>query len=305
MNETMNLIGYVGLGNMGGPLAHRLLLAYPLCVFDRNPAAVCALEAAGAAVASDLGDLADRCNVILLCLPSSVQVREVLLGDGGLAQRLKPGTLVVDQSTGEPNATREMARRLADFGVELIDAPVSGGPRGAQAGTIAMMVGASPGQFARIEPILRAISPQLFHAGEVGAGQVIKLANNMVHHSQRLLALEAMALAVKNGVAADTAADIFLASSGRNYYMEHNLHSRVLAGQLFSGFTLELLLKDVRLATRLGDESGVPLFFGNLVREFYQMCTTELGKDTQVNAVALVVDRIAGTQMVPSAHSLT
>lgn len=301
----MSNMGYVGLGNMGGALARRLQLTHPLRVFDRNPEAIRDLQEAGAAAAADLGDLADGCDVIFLCLPSSVQVREVLFGDGGLTERLKPGTLIVDQTTGEPNATREMARRLAERGVELIDAPVSGGPRGAKAGTIAVMVGASAAQFDRIHPILRAISTHLFHAGDVGAGQVIKLANNLVHHSQRLLSLEAMALAVKNGVAPAIAAEIFLSSSGRNYYMEHNLQSRVLSGQLFSGFTLELLLKDVRLATRMGDDSGVPLFFGNLAREFYQMCASELGSETQVNAVALMFDRIAGTQMVPPGHRLS
>lgn len=298
-------LGYVGLGNMGGALAQRLVCQHPLQVYDRNEESVSKLVASGAIACTGLAQMADQCDLILLCLPSSREVREVIFGEGGLAAHLRPGTLIVDQTTGDPQATRAMAAQLAQQDVELIDAPVSGGPRGASAGTIAIMVGANPEQYARIEPLLQTISPNLFHAGDVGAGQVIKLANNMLHHSQRLLTLEAMSLAVKNGVAPAKAVEILLASSGRNYYTEHNLESRILAGKLASGFTLELLLKDVRLATQLGADSGVPLFFANLVREFYQMCASELGSDAQVNSVALLVDRIAGTQLVPKDHSLS
>lgn len=192
-----------------------------------------------------------------------------------------------------------MAAELAPRGVELIDEPVSGGPRGAAKGTLSMMVGASDAQFARVRPILEAIGPQIFHAGGLGTGQVIKMANNLLHHSQRLLSLEAISLAVKNGMDPARAVEIILASSGRNYYIEQNMNSRVLAGQLVTGFNIELTLKDVKLATDLGNDSGVPMFFGNLVREYYRMCMSEMGGATQVNAIALLFDRLAGTHMVP------
>jgi 3-hydroxyisobutyrate dehydrogenase len=296
-------IGYIGLGNMGGALAARLQVRHPLLVHDRSEAAEQRLADAGAAPCT-LAGIGERCDVILLCLPTSDHVRTVLFGDGGLAGLARPGTLIIDQTTGDPAATRAMAADLAQRGVEMIDAPVSGGPRGAVAGTIAIMVGATPAQYSRVEKILHAISPNVFHAGELGAGQVIKLANNLLHHSQRLLSLEVMALAVKNGVEPSKAAEIILAGSGRNYYMEHNMASRVLSGKLASGFTLGLLYKDVRLATQLGADSGVPMLFGNLAKEFYQLCINELDRETQVNAVALVVDRLAGTRIVPAEYSL-
>lgn len=298
-------IGYVGLGNMGGALAQRLQLSQPLIVYDRNPAAVSALVGKGAVAGESLLAIAADCEIVLLCLPTSSHVRDVIFADGGLTAGAKPGLVIIDQTTGDPQATRAMSVELAKRGVTLIDAPVSGGPRGAHAGNIAIMVGAPDTVYERVKPVLHAISSEVFHAGDVGAGQVIKLANNMLHHSQRLLSLEAMTLAVKSGVDARKAAEILLASSGRNYYMEHNLEKRVLAGKLFSGFTFELLLKDVRLATQLGAGTGVPLFFANLVREYYQMCTSELGAATQVNAVALLMERLAGTQLVPADHTLT
>lgn len=297
-------LGYVGLGNMGGALARRLQLSHPLLVYDRSPGSVDGLVREGSTAGKSVADVAAQSDVVLLCLPTSLHVREALFGEGGLLDEARAGLVVIDQTTGDPQATRAMAKELALRGVALMDAPVSGGPRGARAGNIAIMVGAPAPLFQRVKPVLDAISTEVFHAGDVGAGQVIKLANNMLHHSQRLLSLEALTLAVKSGVDAHKAAEILLASSGRNYYMEHNLEQRVLAGKLFSGFTLELLLKDVRLATQLGADIGVPLFFGNLVREYYQMCTSELGPATQVNAVALLMERLAGTQLVPADHTL-
>lgn len=297
-------LGYIGLGNMGGALATRLQLSHPLLVHDISEPAMRRLAAQGATPCANPPDLAARCDTIFLCLPTSDHVRAVIFGQNGLAATVKPGALIVDQTTGNPIATRAFAGELAARGIDLIDAPVSGGPRGAAAGTIAIMVGATSTQFARIEPILRAISPNIFHAGGIGNGHVIKIANNMLHHAQRVLSLEVLALASKNGIEPRTAVDIILASSGRNYYIDQNMHSRVLSGKLASGSTLGLLHKDVLLATQLGVDSGVPMFFGNLVREFYQLCINEMGRETQANAAALVVDRIAGTSVVPPGYSL-
>jgi 3-hydroxyisobutyrate dehydrogenase len=297
-------IGYVGLGNMGAALARRLQLCHPLIVYDQSATALQRLVDKGAAASPSLADIALRCDIIFLCLPTSKEVREVIFGDGGLATSAKRGTLFVDQTTGDPIATRAMAADLEARGFELIDAPVSGGPRGADAGTIAIIVGASETQFARIEPIVTTISPNVFHAGGVGSGDVMKLANNTLSAVNRVAGLEAIALAVKNGIEPKRAAEIILASSGRNFWLEHFI-MRVLDGDITSGFTLGLSYKDVRLATQLGIDSDVPMFFGNLVREYYQMCINEVGRDAQVNTAALVMDRIAGTKMVPPSRAKT
>ena len=297
-------IGYVGLGNMGGALAARLRLAHPLLVYDKLPAARKALQGVGAEVATDLPALAARCDVIFLCLPTSDHVKDALFAADGLASALKPGTIIIDQTTGDPNATRAMAKDLAGRGGDLVDAPVSGGRRGAEAGTIAIMVGASDQQFQRIKPILAAISPNVFHAGGVGNGHVVKLANNLLSMATRLLSLEAVALAARNGVAPKTVVDILLASGGRNAYLERMLGPRVLQGKLNVGFTLGLAHKDVRLACKLGQDTGVPMFFGNIARDLYQVCIAEMGAESQVDTAALVFDRLAGTQIVPADNDL-
>lgn len=296
-------IGYVGLGSMGGALALRLLLTHPLRVYDLEPKAVARLVEAGATGCRSLRELAAACDVVLLCLPTSDHVRSALFGEEGLAAGLRPGALVIDQTSGDPTITRALGAELAQRSVALVDAPVSGGTQGAEAGTIAIMVGAAPEQLGQAEPILRAISPNVFHAGGLGAGQVIKLSNNLLSAGQRLLTFEAVALAVKNGITPAKACEILLAGGGRNAFLEKFMAPHVVEGRLSSGFTLGLMHKDVRLACQLGGDSGVPMFFGSLTREFYQLCINQLGRDAQVHAAALVVDGMAGTHMVPPGNA--
>jgi 3-hydroxyisobutyrate dehydrogenase len=297
-----SLVGYIGLGSMGGALARRVQLQYPLHVYDQNPVALRKMVEHGANACGSINELASKCLTIFLCLPTSEHVRTVIFGEGGIASSAKPGTLIIDQTTGDPVATREMAAELEARGLQLMDAPVSGGARGADAGTIAIMIGATPAQYDRVEPLLRVISPNLFHAGGTGTGHVAKLANNLLSGGQRLLSLEAMALAVKNGLQPEKAIEIILASGGRNLYMEKFMPN-IVKGKLASGFTLGLLHKDVRLACQLGDDSGVVMHFGNLAKEYYQMAVNEMGPDVQVNSVALIMDRQAGTHVVPADYS--
>lgn len=293
-------IGYVGLGNMGGALAARLQREFDVLVHDRSDAAVRRMVDAGAEACATLDELSCRCDVILLCLPTSDEVRQVIYGDGGLGTSLRPGTLIVDQTSGDPHATRSIAADLATREIQMIDAPVSGGVQGAHAGTVTIMVGASPRQYQRVLPILHVISPNVHHAGGVGDGHIVKLVNNLLSGAQRLLTFEAIALAVKNGLDAQKTIDIVLASGARNAFLEKIMAPHVVAGNLAAGFTLGLAHKDVRLACQLGADSDVPMFFGNLTREFLQMCISEMGPDAKVDTAALVMDRLAGTRVVPA-----
>lgn len=288
---------------MGGRLARRVVLEHPLFVFDRSEAAVASLVERGATACSSVADLAAQCDVILLCLPTSDHVRSVIFDDGGVADSAAKGTLVLDQTTGDPVATREIAATLAARGIEFVDAPVSGGPMGADSGTIAIMVGAEESQYDKVVPILRAISPNVFHAGGIGAGHVTKLANNMLSAVNRMVSLEALTLAAKNGVDPKKALEIFLASSGRNFHLE-TFVADILAGHLTSGFTVGLLHKDIRLACQMGVDADVPMHLGNQVKDFYQICVNEMGREADVNVAALMMDRFAGSHIVPVDHTL-
>jgi 3-hydroxyisobutyrate dehydrogenase len=284
---------------MGGALARRLQIQQPLLVHDLDITAVRRLVDNGAVACDSLGDLAERCEVIFLCLPTSDHVRSVIFADDGLAASAKPGTVIVDQTSGDPKATRMMAAQLAVGGIELIDAPVSGGPRGAENGTIAIMVGAEPEQYQRIHPVLASISPNVFHAGAVGTGHTMKLVNNLLSCAQRLLTVEAMALAVKGGIDPHKAVEILLAGGGRNAYLERVMGPDIVNGRVAAGFTLGLAHKDVWLACHLGAVSGVPMFFGNLTRELYQSAINAMGRDAKVDSVVPAMERLTDTHIMP------
>jgi 3-hydroxyisobutyrate dehydrogenase len=291
-------VGFIGLGSMGGALAERLASGdQDLMVFDRSPDATERLVAAGAQQSANVDDVLVGCDVVHVCLPTSDHVRSVLFGQTGPTSALRSGTTVIDHTTGDPDATRHMARELAAQGVRLVDAPVSGGVTGARAGTIAIMVGADDADFDHIVAALAPISSNVFHAGGVGAGHAIKLVNNLLSCAQRLLTLEAVALAAKNGVEPHAAQEILAASGGRNGYIEKILRPIVLDGDLAAGFTLGLAHKDVRLACELGQHSGVPLRFGDLALDMYQSMIDELGAEEQVDHVALIIDRQSGTSV--------
>lgn len=295
-------IGYVGLGDMGGALARRLLVSQPVRVFDLNPAAVARLVQDGATAATSLPALADECDVIFLCLPKSAHVRAVLTGDGGLLTALRPGSMVIDQTTGDPAETRALAQILAVRGVSLIDAPVSGGPAGARAGTIAIMAGGDPDTFANVLPILHGISPNVFHTGPVGTGHAMKLANNLLSGAQRALTLECLALAQRNGIAPVDAVRILRAGGARNVFLESGVGPVVERGDLGTGFTLDLMHKDIDLACKAGSDAGMTMLFGAIAREVYRLAITLEGGAQPVNTVARTIDRIAGSALIPPAR---
>lgn len=291
-------VGYIGLGVMGGALARRLLLARPVTVFDLDAAAVAGLTEAGATAAGSLPDLASTCDVLLLCLPRSADVRAVIFGDGGLAEGLTPDTIIVDQTSGDPAETRAMAAELAEQGVHMVDAPVSGGVAGAEAGTIAIMCGGPAETLARVRPVFEDISPSIFTCGEIGAGQVMKLINNMISTCNRLAMLEGVAMGRRNGLDTAVMAEVLNAGGARSKASE-NMLPAVAKGEPDSFFLLELMLKDLSLATTLATTSGVPLQFGQLARGMLQAASNRLGPGTNLFEIADHVAAEAGTSFKP------
>jgi len=291
--------GYIGIGHMGGALASRLQLSVPLHVFDLNPANIVKLVKVGAIACASNSEVGQQSDIVLLSLQTSDQVRQVIFGEKGLLEGMKRGGMIIDQTTGDPLATRKMAEELIPHGIDLIDAPVSGGPPGAAAGTIAIMVGATAEQYARAEPTLRAITSNLFHTGDLGTGQVIKIANNLLNAAQRLLTFEVFALAVKNGATPQKTWEVLAKSSGRNFMIEHTIPRHILSGKLFQGFTLGLMLKDVCLAQDLAKDSGVPMFFGSLTQALFRSVTNEYGVDGEVNLAVRMFEKMAQTTITP------
>lgn len=293
-------VGFIGLGNMGGPLARRLVQRHQLTVHDRRPEMMQSFIDEGATGAASPAELAAKCEIVLTCLPTSAEVREVIFGGGGLLEGLQPGTMVADMTTGDPAQTRAMAQELADKGLQMIDAPVSGGPRGANEGTIAIMVGAPDELFQRVRPVLETISSNVLHAGDVGAGHAIKAGNNLLNLVCRMASFEVVSMLVKNGVAPDKAVGVIQKSSGRSYATEITLPDNILSGKMFQGFTLALMRKDSSLALDIGRASDVPMPFGNLAREMLQGAINEHGLEDDMSALALTYERLTGARIRPA-----
>ena len=292
---TAPKIGYIGLGVMGGALARRLLREHKLTVFDLSKERCAEFAALGATVAASPAEVGAACDIVLTCLPTSAQVRAVIFGDNdGLIRGMKPGGLIADQTSGATAATRAMAEELAPTGVQLIDAPVSGGPRGADAGTIAIMVGGEPAQYARIEPVLKVISPNVAHVGPLGAGHTLKSLNNMMSAANRLLAFEAVSLAVANGIDAKMAVDVINKSSGMNTGTLNVFPKNIFTDDFEARFTLALMEKDVALAAELATGGFEDLTLTPLILRNYRMAIERYGRNGDLHQMLRFYEEAAG-----------
>ena len=290
-------VGYVGLGSMGGGIVKRLLHnKQKLRVYDLSPERTAEMAKLGGQPAQNLSALASQSDIVCLCLPTSENVRTAIFGENGLAKGLKPGTLVADMTTGDPLQTKAMAIELKKQGVDLIDAPVSGGPVGAEAGTLAIMVGAPEALFTKIKPLFEKVSPNVYRMGDVGAGQTMKLVNNMLLAGCRALTFEVMALATKNGLEPKLAAEVLQKSSGRNGTTERSLQATI-DGQFPASFALELMTKDVRLAAQLGRDTGVPMIIGRIIEELHNVAMNNHGGKACSNIIIKDFEQRAKTRV--------
>lgn len=274
----MSHIAFIGLGNMGAPMALNLVKAgYTLSVFDLVPAAVKILTDAGAKAAASAADAVRGADVVISMLPASRHVEGLYLGPDGLLQALAPTTLVIDCSTIAPESARKVAKAASDCGIRMIDAPVSGGTGGAAAGTLTFIVGGQAEHLEAAQPYLQKMGKNIFHAGDAGAGQVAKICNNMLLGVLMAGTAEALALGASNGLDPKVLSDIIAKSSGRNWatelynpwpgVMENTPASKGYAG----GFGVDLMLKDLGLAAEaaLNTKASTPL--GELARNLYSM----------------------------------
>lgn len=294
-------IGYIGLGAMGGALARRLVQKHPLTVWDLNETAVQALVDQGATAAMSAVAMARECDIVVLCLPRSADVRQVIFGPGGLIEGLAVGTLVIDQTSGTPNETLQMARDLARRGISLIDAPVAGGVPAAQAGSAAIMVSGPDDAYAKAYPFLSAISTKVYRAGSrVGDGQAVKLINNSINSGLRIATLELVALGRKLGLELDAMTDALNAGWGGNFTAKRLLPA-LLERRPSADFALTLMVKDLNQVIALGSEHGVPLHIANLVRGLMQMAVNTLGNDAGLDDIVGFVETISKASLLSAA----
>lgn len=295
---TSQILGFVGVGRMGGPMAARLLDAgHQLCVYDVSEESTKPLVARGARLAASPADVASVAEVVLISLPTPAIVREVALGsNGGIVNGTAIRTLV-DLSTTGPIVAAEVAVRLAERGIGWIDAPVSGGVTGAKAGTLAVMVSGPRQRLSKLEPVLKVFG-KLFHTGEKpGLAQTAKLANNMLAATALVATSEAVAMGVKAGLDAKVLIDIINVSSGRNSASQEKFPRAVLPRTFDYGFATALSHKDVRLCVDEAQTMGVPMLVGAAVLEMLAVTKARFGGDSDFTCVAKLVEEWAGVEI--------
>nr|WP_282101998.1 NAD(P)-dependent oxidoreductase [Thalassospira xiamenensis] len=285
-NPETGTIGVVGLGNMGLGMVRTLLRdGFSVVGFDLSPERQAEAAAAGATIVARLPELFEACPTIILSLPTANHVRTVLTGDEGLGARDMDPRLVIDTTTSEPDVTRELDAVLRTQGHILIDAPVSGGPAGANSGNLTMMVGGGDADVARAMPVLNSLGGKITHVGPVGAGHAVKIVNNMLVASHLLTMSEAVRLGNAAGVTTENLIAALNAGSGRSAISEVNYPKWVMNGAFDSGFTMGLMRKDVRLAMALAKEKDVSLPVSGLAGQIWAASAEILADDADFNRI--------------------
>ena len=295
----MTKIGFIGLGTMGRPMAKNLLRAgHTLVFYARRAEVVDEFTALGARRAGSPAEVMQAAEIVITIVTADPQLEEVVLAPHGLLAGATPGKLLVDMSTVSPTTERELGRRLRAAGVALIDAPVSGGPWGAESGTLAIMVGGEAADVERARPALEAMGKHIFHVGPLGAGQTVKLVNQLVAGGIMALVGEGFVAAKAAGADLDALADVMALSSGNSAVFEARGKKFLLANRYTPGFMTELMHKDVALAVDMAGQLGVPTPVAAQALEQYQAAIRLGHGRDDFAAVGHVCVQAAGVKIV-------
>lgn len=287
-------IGFIGLGIMGRPMAKNLLKAgYPLVVYNRTKGKAKELVEAGAEEGTSPKDVAARSDVVLTIVTDTPDVERVILGEEGVIEGGKAGQIVVDLSTISPEATRRMAEELKKKGIRMLDAPVTGGEIGAIHGTLTIMVGGDRKAYEEVLPILQAMGKKIVYAGPSGAGQTIKLCNQILCAVNQIGVSEALMLAAKAGVDLNTMLEVTTSGAGGSWALE-NLGRKVVAGDLKPAFMVRLMQKDLALVMELAKKLNLPLPGTALAVQLLRAVEAEEGgKELGTQAMIKAYERLA------------
>jgi 2-hydroxy-3-oxopropionate reductase len=287
-------IGFIGLGIMGRPMAGHLVDAgYTVTVWNRTREKAAALVERGAAAAESPREVASRSDITISMVADTPDVLEVILGPNGVIHGARPASVVVDMSTISPVATREIARKLAERGVEMLDAPVSGGEKGAVEATLSIMVGGKPEVFERVLPVFQKLGRQIVHLGEIGAGQVTKACNQLVLSLTLLGVAEALTMARKAGVDPAKVRAALLGGFAQSRVLE--LHGQRMLDRNFEpGFRTRLYHKDMGIVMETGRSVGMPLLGGALAAQLYQIAMNRGLGEMDYSVLARVIADLAG-----------
>ena len=290
-------IGFIGVGTMGRHMAGRLLDAgYELTIYDTNETAMARLEQRGAKRATSPADVASKVKTVLVSLPTPDIVNAVALGPNGVIEGTMAKTFV-DLSTTGPRMAAAVAEGLAKKGIVAVDSPVSGGPAGAEKGTLAMMVAAPRALAEELKPIIEVLGKYFFIGEQPGMGQTMKVINNLMSATAIAITSEAMVMGAKAGLDATTMLDVINAGSGRNTASADKFPRCVVNRRFDFGFTTGLLYKDVKLCLDEGEALGVPMIVGNAVRQLVGVAKALGGPNSDITTIVQPVEKWAGVEV--------
>jgi len=292
-------VAFLGLGAIGEPMASHLAHEpFDLRVWNRTPAKAAAFaEKNSVHSASTAREAVGDADVVITCLPSSKEVEALLNGDEGIEAGIKDGALFIDCTSGDPETSRRIAARLAAKSVTFIDAPVSGGVKGAVAGTLTVMCGGSEEDIDRARPVLEAFGKKIIRCGNTGAGDAVKAMNQALLAIHIWSAGEALAALAKLGVDTRIALDVINGSSGRSNSSENLFTERVIGRQFPRTFKLALLDKDVGIAAGIAEQNGLELPFIELAAELFRQAHAELGEEADHVEAVKVIEERAGVRV--------
>lgn len=291
-------IGFIGIGAMGEPMASCLIKGgYNVVVFDSRTQRVSEfISAHGGSGAATLTELGETSDVIIMILPNSAIVTDVLFGENGIVQKLRPGSVVIDMTSGIPGITVSLSARLAKQGIVLFDAPVSGGVPRAITGQLTIMAGGDGKDIDNAMPILETMGA-VIKTGPTGTGHAMKALNNLVSSGGFLIGIEALLIGSRFGIDPETMVDILNVSTGMNNSTQKKFKQFVLSRKFDSGFSLSLMVKDLTIALGIARDHDVNVPFSGLCRDLWAGASAVLGPQADHTAVALLSEKLAGSQI--------
>jgi len=290
-------VGFIGVGNMGNPMAGNVLKAgFPMTVFDKSTKAMENLVKGGAKAAASVDDVVKAADVILTCLPMSPDVEGLYLGAGGLIEKARPGTILIDLSSVLPSTPRKLEPAAKARGLHFLEAPVSGGTSGAKAGTLAIMVGGDAQVLEKVRAVLQPIGPNIFHVGPVGAGNTVKAINNMMACVNSLAMMEGVVLGAKAGLDPMIVYEVVKASSGGSKALER-IPTALVPRKFEPGFKVQLMNKDLETFNTIAKELHVPVSFSNVAQRYQQAALAAGLAEMDTSAVVQIIERLAAHQV--------
>ena len=295
-------IGFVGLGVMGSPMVRNLVKnGFKVIVFDLDAALTKGLaeELAGSAEAApNVRLLAEQSDVVITMLPNGEVVQKVTLGEGGLLEGLRAGSILIDTSSSEPWLTRKTGEVLLARGVSMIDAPVSGAQIGAQRGELVFMVGGEVSAVERITPVLNAMGKNIFHLGPLAAGHAMKCINNCITAITFTATAEGLISGERYGLDPAVMVDVLNVSTGGSWITQTHFHQRILNRAFDDPFKLELMLKDIRISNELARSTATPVPYASLTEQFWRMAHHEVGAGASVSEIVRWLENQTHTALV-------